>query len=50
MRHDGSTTCRGLSSYSTEGDASVPTQLHTTPAPTRSGILASDMWLNQGAK
>jgi hypothetical protein len=25
----------GLSDYSTKGDASVPTQLHTTPASTR---------------
>ena len=36
----GSTTNRGLSSYSTKGDASVPALLHTTPAPTRPRILA----------
>src|SRR2546426_719721 len=38
-----STTFRRLSSYSTKGDASVPTPLYTTPAPTRPGRLAPDM-------
>jgi hypothetical protein len=30
-------------SYSYKGDASVPTLLHTTPAPTRPGTRAPDM-------
>ena len=47
LRADGSTTNRGLSD-STQGDASVPTLLHTTPAPTRPGILAPKLWWNQG--
>ncbi len=28
------------------GDASVPTLHHTTPAPTRSGILTPGLWWN----
>ncbi len=50
-----STRYRGLNSSSTkgdasfvgyphQGDASVPTQLHTTPAPTRPGTLVPDVW------
>src|SRR5271157_5644055 len=30
----------------TQGDASVPTLLHTAPAPTRDGIVAPEMWWN----
>ncbi len=39
-----STRYRGLNSSSTKGDASVPTLLHTTPAPTRPGTLVPDVW------
>ncbi len=36
----------GVKDAPPKGDASVPTLLHTTPAPTRPGILASGCWGN----
>ena len=42
-RKNGSLKNRGLSeNFPKGGDASVPTPLHTTPAPTRSSMLAPD--------
>ncbi len=46
QRLAGSTANRGLSSYSSRGNANVPTQLQSTHAATRSGTLAPDLWLN----
>src|SRR6266516_3831806 len=45
--NSGSSKNRRLNGSSTKGDASVPTPLHTAPAPTRPGTLIPDFGLKR---
>src|SRR6266704_7086110 len=45
--NSGSSKNRRLNGASTKGDASVPTPLHTAPAPTRPGTLIPDFGLKR---